>query len=200
MATGFTLSKARFEAFSDGVFAIAITLLVLEFHLPNFQTTPSAAEQFHALVNIWPQYIVYVASFATIGIMWVNHHSLLRYIEKITYGIIMANLLLLLFISFLPFPTEVLAKFGVSSTSIVYYGIVLSLIAVGYNVLLWQVKASHPSIPRRPAIWGVVGLTAYPVATVIAYFAPIEGVVAFALLMVFYLLPASVASVSFKPE
>ena len=76
----------------------------------------------------------------------------------------------------------------------------LSLIAVGYNTLMWQVQASHPSIPRRPVLWVVIGLTAYPLATLIAYFAPVAGIALFFALMIFYLLPGNVASVAFKPE
>ena len=94
------LGKGRFEAFSDGVFVVAVTLLVLEVHLPaTLSPSPSEAEQWRSLVQIWPQYLVYAASFATIGIMWLNHHALFRYIERITHGMIVANLVLLLLIS-----------------------------------------------------------------------------------------------------
>ncbi|HME81762.1 MAG TPA: TMEM175 family protein [Candidatus Eremiobacteraceae bacterium] len=200
MSTPFTLSKGRFEAFSDGVFAIAITLLVLEFHLPNFNSPPSSWEQLQTLVGIWPQYVVYVASFLTIGIMWLNHHAQFRFVEKITHGIVIANLVLLLFISFLPFPTEVLAKFGLTNVAVTYYGLVLCAIAVAYNLLHWQIVASDSSIPRTPLAWSVVGLTAYPVATAIAYFSPFAGVALFTLLAIFYMLPSNVSSAAFRPE
>jgi len=200
MGTPFTLSKGRFEAFSDGVFAIAITLLVLEFHLPALGSAPSHADQVHALAGIWPQYIVYVASFLTIGIMWLNHHAQFRYIEKITHGIVIANLILLLFISFLPFPTEVLAKFGLTNIAVTYYGLVLCAIAVAYNLLHWQIVASDRSIPQSPLAWSVVGLIVYPVATLVAYFFPFIGIALFALLAIFYMLPSNVASAAFRPE
>lgn len=200
MATGLTFSKARFEAFSDGVFAIAITLLVLEFRLPTFADPPTAAQQYHALVDIWPQYLVYFASFATIAIMWFNHHAQFRHIEKITYGMLVANMTLLLFIVFLPFATEVLARFGISSVSVVYYGLVLVGTAIGYNLLHWQILAAHPSIPRRPLLWNIVGLSAYPLATIVAFFAPLAGIVVFVLLALFYALPSNITAVAFRPE
>jgi len=200
MASDFTLSKSRFEAFSDGVFAIAITLLVLEFHLPTFAGAPSRVDELHALESIWPQYLVYFASFATIGIMWLNHHSQFRYIERITYGMVMASLTLLLFICLIPFATEVLAKFGINNVTVVYYGLVLIGITIGYNLVYWQILAAHPSLPRRPLLWNIVGVLAYPLATVGAYFAPYAGIAAYALLAVFYMLPSNVAAVAFRPK
>jgi uncharacterized membrane protein len=200
MGEGFTINKTRFEAFSDGVFAIAITLLVLEFHLPTFAGHPSAAEQASALLSIWPQYVVYAATFATVGIMWLNHNAQFRHIEKITHGMVIANLLLLLLIAFLPFPTEVLARFGISSVPVVYYGLTLIGISIAYNVVYWQILAAHPTIPRRPLAWSIVGLSAYPVATVVGFFVPYAGVALFALLAIFYMLPVNMASVALRPE
>ena len=200
MDDGFTVNKARFEAFSDGVFAIAITLLVLEFHLPAFAGQPSLAEQTHALVSIWPQYVVYAVTFLTIGIMWLNHNAQFRHIERITYGILIANILLLLFIAFLPFPTEVLARFGITGVSVVYYGLTLILISLAYNVVYWQILAAHPTIPRRPLAWSIVGLSAYPIATVVGFFFPFAGVALFTLLAIFYTLPVNMASVALRPE
>jgi len=194
----FTLSKARFEAFSDGVFAIAITLLVLEVHLPVFSRTPSNAAQANALLQIWPSYLVYVASFATIGIMWLNHHALFRYVQKITHGIVIANLFLLMLISFLPFPTEVLGRFGISRSAIVYYGLVLIGIAIGYFFVHQQVLIAE-GLPRRLRAWNVVGLALYPAATIIGYFVPLAGLVLFAGLAFFYMLPRNVQSIVLAP-
>lgn len=96
---------ARVEAFSDGVFAIAITLLVLELKVPQ-ATTPL----WPALVAQWPSYFAFLLSFAFIGVMWVNHHRLFTHIRRADNGLLFANLLLLLGITFIPFPTSVLAS------------------------------------------------------------------------------------------
>ncbi|MBV8364872.1 MAG: DUF1211 domain-containing protein [Candidatus Eremiobacteraeota bacterium] len=200
MAKDFTLSKSRFEAFSDGVFAIAITLLVLEFHLPAFESAPTRTDELHALAGIWPQYLVYFASFATIGIMWLNHHAQFRHLERITYGMVVASLALLLFVCLIPFATEVLAKFGINNVTVVYYGIVLLGCTLGYNLVYWQILAAHPQLPRRPLLWNVVGVSVYPLATIIAYFAPYAGIGLFALLAIFYMLPSNVAAVAFRPK
>jgi uncharacterized membrane protein len=198
--TSFTLSKPRFEAFTDGVFAIAITLLVLEFRLPSFAGSPSEAEQVRALVDIWPQYLVYFASFATIGIMWLNHHAQFRYIEKITYGMALANLFLLLLICFLPFATEVLARFGITRTTAVYYGLTLFAISIGYSAVQRQVLAVYPQLPQGFTAYNLVGLLLYPAATLLAYFFPLGGIVAYVLLALFYMLPGNVRRAALRPD
>ena len=98
---------ARVEAFSDGVFAIAITLLILEIRVP-----PTAQHDGLrlALVNLWPSYLAFLASFLTIGVMWLNHHRLFTLIRKSDDGLIAFNLLLLLGITWIPFPTALLAE------------------------------------------------------------------------------------------
>jgi uncharacterized membrane protein len=192
---GFTLGKGRLESFSDGVFAIAITLLVLTLHLPATQGQIASTQQVHDLLSIWPQYAVYFVAFATIGIMWVNHHALLKNVQRVTHGIVLANLLLLAFISFLPFATEVLEQYGVTNIAIVYYGIVMSLISVAYTLLYLQVYAANvrEKTPLRP--WSIVGLTFYPIASVVGYFLPMGGLLLMALLAFFYMHPKNVRAV-----
>jgi uncharacterized membrane protein len=194
----FTLSKGRFEAFSDGVFAIAITLLVLEIHLPaRVSSVSSNVAQAHALLQLWPGYLVYVASFATIGIMWLNHHALFRSCERITHGIVIANLFLLMLISFLPFPTAVLGQFGISRTAVVYYGLVLVGIGFGYLFVHQQVLLAE-GLPRRLTAWNIVGLSLYPVATILGYFVPLGGIILFIALALFYMSPRNVQSIALK--
>jgi uncharacterized membrane protein len=96
----------RTEAFSDGVFAIAITLLVLELRPPN----TSHQSLWHGLVHEWPQFAAYLTSFFIVGIMWVNHHSMFRAIVRVDRMLLFLNLLLLLWMSLLPFPTKLVAE------------------------------------------------------------------------------------------
>jgi uncharacterized membrane protein len=97
-------SPTRVEAFSDGVFAIAITLLILEIKVPDTDHGLWAG-----LLALWPSYIAFLMSFAVILIMWVNHHELLRMVQDVSYPFLFANGLLLLTVTFVPFPTAVLA-------------------------------------------------------------------------------------------
>src|SRR5215203_1953425 len=92
----------RLEAFSDGVIAIAITLLVLEIRVP--EEAESASALWEALRDLWPAYLGYLISFATIGIMWANHHTIFRLITRTSHYLILTNLLFLLCLAFLPFP------------------------------------------------------------------------------------------------
>ena len=148
-----------------------------------------------------PAYVAYVVSFLTIGIMWLNHHAQFRYIEKITHGIVIANLLLLLFICFLPFPTEVLGRLGFTRTAVVYYGLATSLIAVGYTILQEQIVVAHAADIRRTfSVWNAVGILAYPFATLIGYFSPVAGMAMYVLLALFYMLPSNVRQAAFHPE
>jgi uncharacterized membrane protein len=95
------------EAFSDGVFAIAITLLVLELSVP----AGSGDRLLRAFAEQWPSYLAYVVSFATIGAVWVGHSVITEYLERADAGLIRLNLLLLMVVSFLPFPTRLLAEY-----------------------------------------------------------------------------------------
>ena len=196
----FTLGKGRLESFSDGVFAVAITLLVLTIHLPDSKLPVPAGRQVHDLLSIWPQYAVYFVAFATIGIMWINHHALLKNVQRVTHGIVLANLLLLSFICFLPFATDVLREYGVTNVAIVYYGIVMTLISAAYTLLYVQVYAAHVHERTHLRPWSIVGLTFYPFASLIGYFAPMSGLLVMALLAFFYMHPKIVQAVVLQTE
>jgi uncharacterized membrane protein len=129
----------RVEAFSDGVLAIAITLLVLEIRLPEDTSGHLGA----ALRHLWPSYAAYLLSFLIIGIMWANHHGMFRLIARADEGLLFVNVVLLAGISFLPFPTAVLARalrdgtHGDRTIALLLYGGTSMAIALGYN-LVWH--------------------------------------------------------------
>jgi uncharacterized membrane protein len=99
------VETSRLEAFSDAVFAIAITLLVLGLHVPGGEGDLGSA-----LVDEWPAFASYLVSFVVIGIIWVNHHAVLDHVAQATRTLLFLNLLLLLWVTFIPFPTAVLAE------------------------------------------------------------------------------------------
>lgn len=127
---------ARIEAFSDGVFSIAITLLILEIKIPAAGSGNLSAQ----LLRQWPSYFAFVFSFAFIGIMWVNHHRLFTQIKRSDNALLFLNLLLLLGVCAVPFPTAVLAQhLGQSdqrAAAILYHGSYF-VIAIFYNIL-WR--------------------------------------------------------------
>jgi uncharacterized membrane protein len=101
------VDKNRLEAFSDGVMAIAITLLILEIRVPEVEAGGLA----RALGKQWPSYAAYLVSFAVIGIIWVNHHRILAYVAVVDRPLLFLNLLLLVFVAAIPFPTALLARY-----------------------------------------------------------------------------------------
>jgi len=149
-----TNETARVEAFSDGVFAIAITLLILEIKVP-----PSAAHDglLVGLKNLWPSYLAYVASFATIGVMWLNHHRLFTLIVKNDDRIIAFNLLLLLPISWMPFPTALLAEHLHGPDSViagVVYAGSFFFIAIIFN-LMWRYALKVQAVAAHADAQGI---------------------------------------------
>jgi uncharacterized membrane protein len=103
--------------------------------------------------------------------------------------------LLLSLIAFLPFATEVLERYGVTSVAIVYYGFTMTLISIAYNIVYWQVIVAHPSSKNVATLWGFVGLTAYPLVSLIGFFLPIAGLIGMGLLVVFYMQSKNVRAV-----
>ena len=123
---------ARIEAFSDGGFAIAITLLIIEVHVPAREHAETLG---HELLRIWPSYLGYLTSFLTIGVMWINHHYVFELIDRVDRTMLLLNTLLLMLIAFVPFPTAVLAQFvetGGARAAAVLYGATLTLTALTY--------------------------------------------------------------------
>jgi uncharacterized membrane protein len=188
------MSKGRVEAFSDGVFAVAATLLI--FNITIDKTAPGGL--LAALLAAWPKYAAYVASFLTIGVMWLNHHGLFERIARLDRALMFINLLLLMAIVFIPFSTaELGANIQVPSdanTAAGLYAINASVIALFFGAL-WIYALTHPhllapNVDRQAALraWprfsagSVVYLSCIP----ISQFSPIAVVIVCAALAVYY--------------
>jgi uncharacterized membrane protein len=148
----------RIEAFSDGVFAIATTLLVLEIKVPldpaTGQSLSTAQKLLEALGTQWPHYLAYLMGFSTIVIMWINHHNLFRLIRRSTHGLLLWNSLLLLVISLVPFPTALVAAYlspldaDTAKLALVIYSGWGIVIALCYNALWWYMSGNNRLINR----------------------------------------------------
>ncbi|ULH17082.1 DUF1211 domain-containing protein (plasmid) [Deinococcus sp. KNUC1210] len=106
----FFKSSGRLEAFSDGVFAIAITLLILEIRVPSVEDASTPPLLWHALISRWPSYFAFLLSFGTIFVAWIGHHLMLQQVKVVTLSLVWTNALFLLFVTFLPFPTALVAE------------------------------------------------------------------------------------------
>jgi uncharacterized membrane protein len=134
------LNKQRLEAFSDGVFAIVITLLILDIKIPNV----SPAELPAGLVKILPQLLTYVLSFFIVGLYWYFHHLVAAQVKLIDESFIWLNLVWLLFVSVLPFPTALLGRYPFQPVSLAIYGVNLILVNVtGFIILTYLQRRPH---------------------------------------------------------
>lgn len=199
MSMGDGEGTGRLEAFSDGVFAIAITLLILEIGVPH---VPSDGSLWRALRELWPSYLSYGISFVIIGVMWINHHNLFRDIARTDHYLLVFNLLLLMSISFMPFPTAVLAQYmrqGDHRTpAVMFYGGTFTVIAVLFNAL-W-LYASHGRRLIRPDVSEAAiaartrrylpGPVLYGVTVPLALISAWISIGIFGALVLFYLLPS----------
>jgi uncharacterized membrane protein len=145
VVTDETKETRRVEAFSDGVFAIAITLLVLEIKVPSHESSSEAGGLLKALGNQWPVYLAYVTSFLTVLIMWINHHNFMKLIKRTDHVFLLLNGLLLMGVSLAYFPTELLAEYigqpdGRVAAGV--YGGTFTIIAILFN-LLWLYAARN---------------------------------------------------------
>ena len=192
----------RLEAFSDGVFAIAITLLVLEIRVPPAADLVDPARLIAALAALWPSYLGYVVSFVTIGIIWANHHNILRLVASVSHGLILANLLLLLIAGFVPFPTALLAStLGTPSGQIgvVVYAATFLGLAIAFNIL-WYVVRRSPDVLRSDVEQRTIesinrsyrlGPPGFLVALLAAILNPALGMTVIIALVILYLRPSS---------
>jgi uncharacterized membrane protein len=190
------MTTGRAEAFSDGVFAVAITVLV-------FGLLPIGAGQdltAGTLLHAWPEYLAYVVSFLTIGIMWMNHHTILAHVQRVDRPLLVLNLLLLLGVVAVPFPTALVAEHlahsgGQAQVAAVTYGLVMIAMSFGFTGL-WVYVATHapalgtalPPEALRASIPGFTGgLVAYVAGTLVALASPLAALVIFGALAVYYL-------------
>src|ERR1700730_13807761 len=187
------MNKARVEAFSDGVFAFAITLLVLSIPIPDIK---SADDQLltTALLRAIPQLIPYVTSFATIGIIWLNHHSMFHEVEKVEHTTLTLNLLLLLVVAFIPYPTGVIGRYGALRSAVVLYGATFTAAGLAFTALWFDIRRNRLSREddariRSTTIRNLIGPVIYPLATVLAFVAPKTSLGIIFGLAAFYFLP-----------
>lgn len=192
------MRTTRLDFFSDGVFAIAITLLVVEIHAPEGDGALEGA-----LIDLWPSFLGYVISFLLVGLIWANHHAMFLHIRSADRTLMFLNTVLLMTVAFIPFTAAVLshaiAERHDLGVAVVTYGFNLTVGGAVFNVL-WQYARRHPELltpqttPETARGMGrrfVVGPAIYGAGSVIGYWAPFVGLSLFAVLILFFWFPAS---------
>jgi uncharacterized membrane protein len=203
------MSKARLEAFSDGVIAIAITLLALDLTVPQ----PGHGMLLTQLGDHWPQFAAYVVSFFTLGIIWVNHHARVSLIARVDRTLLFINLVLLLFVVLIPFATSLMATYLTSApkeadTAMAVYAVVLEGMAVSFSAMFeWSLREgrTYVTVPidqRRTArLRTSIGTIVYAVMFVVAFISPPISLAIAGFTAVYYIfapVPRNAAGVSLE--
>ena len=182
------MTKTRLEAFSDGVLAIIITIMVLELKIPH-------GTDWTAIKPLIPVALSYVLSFIIVGIYWGNHHHLLHTVSHVNSKMIWANLHLLFWLSLIPFGTAWMGENNFKSITVAVYAAILDLCGVAYYILLLTVKNSHP---HNKALWiplekqtkkGIFSNIAYTVAIPLAFIHPLISATLFVLVAISWWIP-----------
>jgi uncharacterized membrane protein len=193
------MESDRLEAFSDGVFAVAITLLALDLVVPGPGHHGDHASLASELGGRWPAFAAYAVSFLTIGIIWVNHHTLFKNFAKIDRTLLFLNLLLLFFVVSIPFATSTFAayltadSFDASVAAAIYQG-VLEGMSVSFGLLFWwAIRHEHlkialtPSAARAAMIRFGIGNVGYIGAIGVAFVSPVASLGISAVVAVYYM-------------
>jgi uncharacterized membrane protein len=133
----------RINAFSDGVFAIVITLLVLEIKVPELAVEVAEAELPRALLELWPKVFSHVISFVVMGIYWVGHHNMFMHIKRHDRVLLWLNIMFLLFVASMPFPTGLLSRYPGQQIALVIYCIVLILAGLSLDAMWWYASKNR---------------------------------------------------------
>ena len=178
------MGKGRLEAFSDGVIAIIITIMVLELKVPH-------GADFDALVPLLPVFLSYVLSFIYVGIYWNNHHHLIHAVTKTTGGVLWANLHLLFWLSLIPFVTSWVGENHFAAVPLACYGFVLFMCSIAYAILAHCLATNNPAVKialgkdRK----GYLSTALYLVGIVLSCFEPMVGFAVYVIVAVVWFIP-----------
>ncbi len=182
------MNKSRLEAFSDGVLAIIITIMVLEIDIPK-------SSDWSELKHLVPVFISYLFSFIYIGIYWGNHHHLLHSVKKVTSGIMLANLNLLFWLSLIPFSTGWMGENHFAKNTVAVYGAILLISGLAFYVLMKVVERnSHDLEALKDAFVllnrkGITSTIGYFISVPLAFVHPLISAIIFSIISVIWLIP-----------
>jgi len=208
------VDRSRLEAFSDGVFAVAITLLALNLAVAG--PGPGHPWLLKQLSTHWPAFLAYLISFFTIGIIWVNHHALIKTVKTVDRTLLFLNLVLLLFVVLIPFGTATVADYlaagdeGSRKLAMVLYGAIFFGMSAGFTGMFeWTLHGDRVYQPVPPGrrwaarIRFASGGAVYLVAIIVALFSPVAAFVIIGLVALYYIVertPSSPAAPDERPE
>ena len=192
----------RLEAFSDGVFAIVITLLILEVRMPSLHAlaAPGAdlsAELWKSLLELGPKILSYILSFAYVSIYWVNHHQLFHIIQRSDRGLFWCNSLFLMLLAFIPFPTALLGEYSHEYVAVIFYGVAMMLTAMSFLLMKWYAvdigRLVKPHIEadvlRKSVLKVWAGPVLYMLAIAVSFMSTTAAIMIYWIIPVIYFFP-----------
>lgn len=195
-----SLSTKRIESFSDGIFSVAATLLVLDLRIPDILAKMTNQLALATLLHFVPQFISFSFSFFTICIFWINHHEFFHALKRADTKFLWLNNILLFFLCLLPFPTSFIGRFPLNSIAVIFYGSVLFLAAVSFSLLTFyalfignlyeeHVKDNERWIEQKRTFWGII---LYGLSIVLAPFSVYLSLLIFIIVPLIYFIPRSI--------
>ena len=181
------MTKGRLEAFSDGVIAIIITIMVLELRAP-------ASTSIDAIIELWPEMLSYVLSFVIVGIYWNNHHHMLQACHVINGRVLWANLNLLFWLSLFPLTTAWMGKNNFAATPVALYGVTLLMAAIAYFLLAYSLKKAHGADSDFTQALGSdrkgkISMALYAAGIACSFYQPYIGFALYTLVAIYWFIP-----------
>jgi uncharacterized membrane protein len=191
-------SKSRIEFLNDGVFAIVMTLLVLEIAVPQLSHSEAQVELPRRLLELWPLLLSYVTSFMILGLFWIIHEDMFHHIKRANRIFLWLNILYLMLIAFIPFSTSLVGEYGDQQISVVIYGINIVVAAFWMNMQWWYATKDHhlvdsdldPTIITTMSRHLLVGPITYLIAVVLSFASVQISLVMYIAIPLYYLIPA----------
>jgi len=192
------MPTSRIEAFSDGVFAIIITLLVLEIHVPQLQGKDISAALAHSLLAMAPKFLTYTLSFILVSIWWVAHHHLFHVVKRCVRGLMWLNSLFLLWLAFIPFPTALMGDFPGERIAVMGYGTVMTLAAVSFTFMRYYAfylaklvdESIDPRLLKSAMLKSVLNPVLHSIAVLLAFVDTRISIALYLILPLMYFIPS----------
>ncbi len=192
-------SKTRVEALTDGVFAIAMTLLIFGIKVPETAQGPSASLT-HELLQLWPRFLSYAISFVILGIYWVGHHNQFHYVHRTDRVLLWINIFFLMCVTFIPFSTALLGQYPNDRTALMVYGLNLVMVGIFLYAHWWYATHRHrlvhsdihPELVRLAKQRILMGPAGFLLAIGLSFVSTRLSLALYALVPVFYLLPGRI--------
>lgn len=202
-------SKSRVETFSDGVFAIIVTLLVLEIKVPHIDLHDNSSDLLKALIGLFPKFISWIISFFTVCVIWVNHHRLFKIFHIFNHGLFWWNAVLLMWCAFIPFPTAVLGDYPNNQIAVLLYGIVMMFMALTFSLMRIYVAKRKSLLSseidiqkfKKGTIFSIIfGPVLYLAGAIVSFIHPYLSFAIYLGIAIYFIFPHSTEDIELKSE